>query len=54
MTVTELVGWEHSMKNELIIARRTGQPKAGAAERLHALLAEFGLETLLETRFRLD
>jgi hypothetical protein len=54
VTVTELVGWEHSMKNELIIARRTGQPKAGAAERLRALLAEFGLETLLETRFRLD
>ena len=28
VTVTELVGWEHSMKNELIIARRTGQRKA--------------------------
>ena len=54
VTVTELVGWEHSMKNELIIARRTGQAKAGAAERLRALLAEFGLEALLETRFRLD
>jgi hypothetical protein len=25
VTVTELVGWEHSMKNELIIARYTGQ-----------------------------
>ncbi len=24
LTVTELVGWEHSMKNELIIARHTG------------------------------
>ena len=54
VTVTELVGWEHSMKNELIIARRTGQPKAGAADRLRGLLAEFGLESLLETRFRLD
>jgi hypothetical protein len=54
ITVTELVGWEHSMKNELIIARRTGQPKAGAAERLESLLGEFGLKSLLETRFRLS
>ena len=53
VTVTELVGWEHSMKNELIIARRTGQFKANAAERLKGLLSEFGLSSLLETRFRL-
>ncbi|WP_416352110.1 class I SAM-dependent methyltransferase [Variovorax sp. LG9.2] len=53
VTVTELVGWEHSMKNELIIARRTGQFKASAAERLKGLLGEFGLSALLETRFRL-
>ncbi|HEY2255654.1 MAG TPA: SAM-dependent methyltransferase [Variovorax sp.] len=53
VTVTELVGWEHSMKNELIIARHTGQRKASAAQRLRELLAQFGLETLLETRFRL-
>lgn len=53
VTVTELVGWEHSMKNELIIARRTGHAKASAAERLRSLLAEFGLTSLLETRFRL-
>ena len=53
VTVTELVGWEHSMKNELIIARRTGQFKASAAERLKGLLSEFGLSSLLETRFRL-
>ena len=54
VTVTELVGWEHSMKNELIIARRTGQAKASAAERLESLLGEFGLSSLLETRFRLQ
>ena len=54
VTVTELVGWEHSMKNELIIARRTGHAKASAAERLRGLLAEFGLSSLLETRFRLS
>ena len=53
VTVTELVGWEHSMKNELIIARYTGQKKRSAAERLQSLLAEFGLSTLLATRFKL-
>jgi hypothetical protein len=51
VTVTELVGWEHSMKNELIIARHTGQPKPAAAQRLRALLAEFGLTSLLDVRF---
>ena len=51
VTVTELVGWEHSMKNELIIARRTGQPKRAAAQRLRELLDQFGLTGLLETRF---
>ena len=51
VTVTELVGWEHSMKNELIIARHTGQKKRAAAERLRALLQEFGLTSLLQTRF---
>ncbi len=53
VTVTELVGWEHSMKNELIMARYTGQLRGGAAERLQALLEQFGLQELLETRFRL-
>jgi len=51
VTVTELVGWEHSMKNELIIARRTGQPKRAAAQRLRDLLQEFGLTDLLKSRF---
>ena len=53
VTVTELVGWEHSMKNELIIARYTGQKKRAAAERLRALLQEFGLTDLQTTRFAL-
>ena len=53
VTVTELVGWEHSLKNELIIARWTGQKKRSAAERLKALLAEFGLEALLPLRYPL-
>jgi hypothetical protein len=53
VTVTELVGWEHSLKNELIIARYTGQRKRAAAQRLQAILAEFGVTDLLLSRFRL-
>jgi hypothetical protein len=53
VTVTELVGWEHSMKNELILARYTGQRKASAAARLRELLAQFGLDRLGDTRFSL-
>ena len=52
VTVTELVGWEHSMKNELILAQFTGQKKKSAADRLQALLVEFGLENL-KSRFSL-
>jgi hypothetical protein len=46
LTVTELVGWEHSMKNELIIARRTGQARKNAEERLTTILHEFNLDEL--------
>jgi hypothetical protein len=53
VTVTELVGWEHSMKNELILAKYTGQKKISAAERLTALLREFGLQELQSHRFLL-
>lgn len=53
VTVTELVGWEHSMKNELILAKYTGQKKRAAAQHLRSLLAEFGLTALLDTRFTL-
>jgi hypothetical protein len=51
VTVTELVGWEHSLKNELILARWTGQRKRSAAQRLRALLAEFGLASLEAVRY---
>ncbi len=54
VTVTELVGWEHSMKNELILAKYTGQKKRAAAERLQQLLVEFGLDQSLQHRYRLD
>jgi len=53
VTVTELIGWEHSMKNELILAKYTGHRKRSSAERLLALLGEFGLSALAETWFQL-
>ena len=34
ISVTELVGWEHSMKNELIIASRKTVPRKNAQQRL--------------------
>jgi hypothetical protein len=46
LTVTELVGWEHSMKNELIVAKYTGQPRKNAQTRLDAILDELNLEEL--------
>ncbi|MDO9051768.1 MAG: SAM-dependent methyltransferase [Methylotenera sp.] len=46
VTVTELVGWEHSMKNELIIAKYTGQPRKNAQQRIEAILHEFNLEEM--------
>lgn len=46
VTVTELVGWEHSMKNELIIAKHTGQPRKNAAERIATILKELNLEAM--------
>ena len=54
LTVTELVGWEHSMKNELIIARfQPDRPRQRAGERLTELLHTLGLETL-SARFFTD
>ena len=45
-TVTELVGWEHSMKNELIIASKRGKPRQNARQRAEAILREFNIESL--------
>ena len=50
VTVTELVGWEHSMKNELIIAKYTGQPRKNAQTRLEEILQALNLESL-QSRF---
>ena len=54
VTVTELVGWEHSMKNELILAKYTGAKKVSAVNHLREVLTQFGLDQLLQTRFKLD
>ena len=54
VTVTELVGWEHSLKNELIVARKGGLGRTASADRLRGLLGELGLTALLQTRFRLN
>jgi len=46
VTVTELVGWEHSMKNELIIARNRHAPKNSAKTRLAQILETLNIEEL--------
>ena len=52
VTVTELVGWEHSMKNELILASQPAVPnmtKTKAAQvRLQQVLDELGLAELAQ------
>ena len=51
LNVTELVGWEHSMKNELIIASRHHQSGRKAGERLTAILDMLGLPGLRQRFF---
>lgn len=46
VSVTELVGWEHSMKNELIIARYKDLPRKRPGERLQEVLQSLGLEEM--------
>ena len=50
VTVTELVGWEHSMKNELILARHTAndRQRTQARQRLAQVLDELNLPELRE------
>lgn len=43
VTVTELVGHEHSMKNELIVATKIEGPRKRAGDRLLWILEEVGL-----------
>lgn len=51
VSVTELVGWEHSMKNELIVAQHKALPGRRAAERLTEVLDTLGLDGLRERFF---
>lgn len=51
VSVTELVGWEHSMKNELIIAQYKDLPRRKAAERLTEMLDRIGLQELKDRFF---
>ncbi|MDB5754274.1 MAG: SAM-dependent methyltransferase, partial [Massilia sp.] len=46
VNVTELVGWEHSMKNELIIASYKDLPRKRPSERLQEVLSTLGLEEM--------
>jgi hypothetical protein len=43
VTVTELTGWEHSLKNELLLARKVRARSPEAEQRLAALLAASGV-----------
>ncbi|MBM3341850.1 MAG: SAM-dependent methyltransferase [Betaproteobacteria bacterium] len=51
VNVTELVGWEHSLKNELIIASYKDLPRARATRRLFELMGQLGLMALKERFF---
>ncbi|MDB5959483.1 MAG: SAM-dependent methyltransferase [Massilia sp.] len=46
VNVTELVGWEHSMKNELIVASYKDLPRKRPSERLEEVLSTLGLEEM--------
>ncbi|CUK16471.1 Uncharacterised protein [Achromobacter sp. 2789STDY5608615] len=51
VSVTELVGWEHSMKNELIIAQYKDLPRRKPADRLTEMLDRIGLQELKDRFF---
>jgi hypothetical protein len=51
VNVTELVGWEHSMKNELIVASYKDQPRKRPSERLNEVLESLGLEEMRDRFF---
>src|SRR6266852_3273684 len=53
VTVTELTGWEHSLKNELIMARRIHREDPGARQQLSALLSATGVNPKLTRKLQL-
>jgi hypothetical protein len=52
VTVTELVGWEHALKNELLLARRAFRPERRINETLASLLARWRIEPTLVRSLR--
>ena len=48
VNVTELVGWEHSMKNELIVASHKDLPRERASRRLNSILQTLGIEEMTQ------
>jgi hypothetical protein len=46
LNVTELVGWEHSMKNELIVASYKDLPRERAVRKLSRILQELGIDEM--------
>jgi hypothetical protein len=56
VTTTELVGWEHSLKNELLVARKVQKHNPKAAHTLRNLLVEVGLDqdSTLQQRFNVS
>ncbi|ATB42961.1 SAM-dependent methyltransferase [Cystobacter fuscus] len=47
VTVTELTGWEHSLKNELILGRRVHRENRQARAKLESLLGAYGVRPKL-------
>jgi len=50
VTVTELIGWEHSVKNELILGRRVARYHAGAQAELEGLTEAIPVQPWLITQ----
>ncbi len=48
VSVTELVGWEHSLKNEMILARRVHKSFPAAEQKLRAVLEAFQVRPKLQ------
>ena len=46
VTVTEFTGLEHSLKNELIIAKKIEKPRERFKKKINDLLIDFGIEDL--------
>ncbi|MGH8781856.1 class I SAM-dependent methyltransferase [Paraburkholderia sp.] len=51
VNVTELVGWEHSMKNELIVAQYKDLPRGRPTQRLTEVMETLGIAELQERFF---